>query len=499
LTSIQVVVVAREVCWSVRTYAHLVVVMGSEFYDGREHRYLNYPVTDVLQMLGRAGRPGTDAVGKAVILCHTPKKEFFKKFLHEPVPVESHLDHYLHDHISAEVVTKVIENKQEAVDYLTWTFYYRRLTLNPNYYNMTGTTHRHISDHLSELIENVINDLEESKCLAVEEDGNDVSALNLGMIASYYYIRYTTIELFNSSLNEKTKIKGVLEILTSASEFDSIPIRHGEEKALRQLASHVPLSNDSMKYSDPHTKAFLLIQAHLSRIPLAGDLAMDQRAVLNDAMRLIQAMVDVMSSSGWLKPALAAMEVSQMVVQALRDSSPNLLQLPNVTPELAKECTEAGIETVFDLMDMEDEDRVKLLKMSEAKLGQVAAVCNRYPNVTLEYEVADADSVAAGESVVLNVKLERDNDGAAENVHAPYYPKEKEEGWWLLVGDPKANTLLAIKRVKLKSKAGVKLELTAPETAGKHDLTLFFMCDGYAGCDQEYEFSLDVGEAMDED
>mmetsp|Transcript_62196 Transcript_62196/g.148187 ORF Transcript_62196/g.148187 Transcript_62196/m.148187 type:complete len:2144 (+) Transcript_62196:214-6645(+) len=497
--AIQVVVVSRDMCWGIKTYAHLVVVMGSEYYDGREHRYLNYPVTDVLQMLGRAGRPSVDAVGKAVILCHTPKKEFFKKFLHEPVPVESHLDHYLHDHISAEVVTKVIENKQEAVDYLTWSFYYRRLTLNPNYYNMTGTTHRHISDHLSELVENVIHDLEESKCLAVEEDGNDVSALNLGMIAAYYYIRYTTIELFNSSLNDKTKIKGVLEILTSASEFDAIPIRHGEEKALRQLAAHVPLSNDSMKYSDPHTKAFLLLQAHLSRIPLAGDLALDQKVVLNDSMRLIQAMVDVMSSSGWLKPALAAMEVSQMVVQALWDSSPNLLQLPHVTTDVAKECTEAGIETVFDLMDMEDEDRVKLLKMSEAKLGQVAAVCNRYPNVTLEYEVVDADEVEAGGGGTMSVKLERDNDAESEHVHAPSYPKDKEEGWWLLVGDTKNNTLLSIKRVKLKGKAGVKLEFTAPEAVGKHDLTLYFMCDGYAGCDQEYEFSLTVGEAMDED
>ena len=46
-------------------------------------------VTDVLQMMGRAGRPQFDDQGKAVILVHDVKKHFYKKFLYEPFPVES--------------------------------------------------------------------------------------------------------------------------------------------------------------------------------------------------------------------------------------------------------------------------------------------------------------------------------------------------------------------------------------------------------------------------
>jgi hypothetical protein len=42
--------------------------------------------------------------------------------------------------------------------------------------------------------------------------------------------------------------------------------------------------------------------------------------------------------------------------------------------------------------------------------------------------------------------------------------------------------------------ASLQLEFPAPNELGKHDVTLYFMCDSYIGCDQEYSFELDVTE-----
>ena len=69
--------------------AHLVIIKGTEYYDGKTHRYVDFPITDVLQMMGRAGRPQFDDSGKAVIMVHDVKKNFYKKFLYEPFPGNS--------------------------------------------------------------------------------------------------------------------------------------------------------------------------------------------------------------------------------------------------------------------------------------------------------------------------------------------------------------------------------------------------------------------------
>ncbi|XP_019874429.2 putative U5 small nuclear ribonucleoprotein 200 kDa helicase [Aethina tumida] len=494
--AVQIAVITRDLCWAVNIFAHLVIIMDTQFYNGKLHAYEDYPITDVQQMVGRANRPLEDDDAKCVLMCQTSKKDFFKKFLNDPLPVESHLDHRLHDHFNAEIVTKTIENKQDAVDYLTWTFLYRRLTQNPNYYNLQGVSHRHLSDHLSELVENTLSDLEQSKCISIEEE-IDCVPLNLGMIAAYYYINYTTIELFSLSLNNKTKIRGLLEIISSAAEYENIPVRHREDNILRQLAQKLPNkltspSGGQPKFNDPQVKTNLLLQAHLCRLQLGAELQGDTENVLGKAIRLIQACVDVLSSNGWLSPAVAAMELAQMVTQAMWSKDSYLKQLPHFNADIIKRCTEKGVETVFDIMELEDDARLKLLQLSDSQMADVARFCNRYPNIELSYEVLDKDKIHSGSSIHVAVQLERE-DEAGGPVIAPFYPQKREEGWWVVIGDPKSNSLLSIKRLTLQQRARVKLDFVAP-SPGHHNYTLYFMSDAYLGCDQEYKFSVDVGD-----
>ncbi|CAA3019026.1 D -box ATP-dependent RNA helicase D 12-like [Olea europaea subsp. europaea] len=213
-------------------------------------------------------------------------------------------------------------------------------------------------------------------------------------------------------------------------------------------------------------------------------------------------MVDVISSSGWLSLALLAMEVSQMVTQGMWDRDSMLLQLPHFKKELAKKCREnpsKRIETVFVLVEMEDDERRELLQMPDTQLMDIALFCNRFPNIDLNYDVLDSDNVRVGEEFSVHVTLERDLERRTEvgPVDSPRYPKAKEEGWWLVVGDTKTNQLLAIKRVTLQRRSRVKLDFTAPAEAGKKTCTLYFICDSSLGCDQEYNFTIDVKETVD--
>jgi activating signal cointegrator complex subunit 3 len=56
-TKITVLVSTSTLAWGVNLPAHLVVIKGTEFYVGGNSasKYAPYPITDILQMIGRAG------------------------------------------------------------------------------------------------------------------------------------------------------------------------------------------------------------------------------------------------------------------------------------------------------------------------------------------------------------------------------------------------------------------------------------------------------------
>merc|ERR1712062_912161 len=158
-----------------------------------------------------------------------------------------------------------------------------------------------------------------------------------------------------------------------------------------------------------------------------------------------------------------------------------------------KNYKEQEVESVFDIMELDDDVRNSLLELSDDQMADVARFCNRYPNIEVEYSAMNKESLSSGAPVNIEVRLERE-DEVTGPVIAPFFPTKREEGWWVVIGDPKNNSLLSIKRLTLQQKAKFMLDFIAPKP-GKYDYTLFFMSDSYLGCDQEYKISLDIGEA----
>ncbi len=83
------------------------------------------------------------------------------------------------------------------------------------------------------------------------------------IIAAYYNISHYTMHTFLLSLTQKAKLRNILEVVTAATEFETIQTRRHEEAILRRIYDNVPVkAGDQIAFGSPHFKAFVLVQAH---------------------------------------------------------------------------------------------------------------------------------------------------------------------------------------------------------------------------------------------
>ena len=151
---------------------------------------------------------------------------------------------------------------------------------------------------------------------------------------------------------------------------------------------------------------------------------------------------------------------------------------------------------------MDDQLREKILGTDQKKMALLAKVCSRYPNVEMELLIEKHD-YKDGDIAELNVRISRpdveDEDLVMFNqpAYAQYYPEEKEEHWWVVVGQPKLNKLLSIKKVSnFKAQREIITKLNFVVKKDQQDISgefkVYLICDSYIGCDQEDSFKLKI-------
>eukprot|EP00485_Elphidium_margaritaceum_P012587 CAMPEP_0202691912 /NCGR_PEP_ID=MMETSP1385-20130828/6470_1 /ASSEMBLY_ACC=CAM_ASM_000861 /TAXON_ID=933848 /ORGANISM="Elphidium margaritaceum" /LENGTH=2422 /DNA_ID=CAMNT_0049347375 /DNA_START=646 /DNA_END=7914 /DNA_ORIENTATION=- len=539
--AISILVVVHSLCFELERYAlkstanltSSVILFGSKYYDAITHTYVDYELCDILQMQSFINSSSSSSNNNnnnnhntAYILCHHNRESYLRKFLLDSYPIESHLDcdNHLEDLLNAEIAAETISNADEAIDFVTWTFYYFRLSQNPNYYNLRGVSDTDLSQHLSEVIEQTFHRLFNANCISVDEQ-MQVSTLNNGLICSFYYITYTTIEFFysaihklvvssSSSSSSSIQLSHILSILSYATEFEQhIAVRHNEQSTLRKLIKYLPhvISITGRQKEEEQedwcsqvcTKVNVLLQTHFMRVPLKSkEIVRDQQVVLSYCVNLLYAMIDIMSTlQTLLNGVLITIELCQMLVQAMSETDSYLLQLPYMTKESAVVLRDKfGVKSIYDLLEMDEQQRLSALTHigiagDQQKLNDIALVCNAYPDLELNYKL----SKNGDDNVVLFVTVEKESDDDDDDdngdddidkskiktevsvVNCPRYPMQKYESWFLIVGDEQHNKVVFIKRFTMKTllqKFKIKLE----EPRGKYKL--YLMSDSYLGCDQ---------------
>lgn len=51
------------------------------------------------------------------------------------------------------------------------------------------------------------------------------------------------------------------------------------------------------------------------------------------------------------------------------------------------------MESIFDIMEMEDDERNELLQLTEEQMGDVARFCNKYPNIEMSFDVQEKEGI----------------------------------------------------------------------------------------------------------
>jgi pre-mRNA-splicing helicase BRR2 len=223
---IQVLVSTATLAWGVNLPAHTVIIKGTQVYSPDKGRWVELSPQDVLQMLGRAGRPQYDTMGEGIIITTHQELQFYLSLLNTQLPIESQLVSKLPDTLNAEIVLGTIRNRDDAINWLSYTYLYVRMLRDPQIYGISQEEKEedpYLDQKRMDIIHSAAMLLDKAQLIKYDKKTGRFQVTELGRIASHYYITHKSMSTYNQHLKPSIGMIELFRVFSLSEEFKFIP------------------------------------------------------------------------------------------------------------------------------------------------------------------------------------------------------------------------------------------------------------------------------------
>ena len=190
---------------------HLVVIKNTVSYqdDGLKE----YADLEIMQMLGRAGRPQFDTTAVSVIITKQEKVERYERLVSGQELLESCLHSNLMDHLNAEIGLGTIYDLHTAKRWLARTFLYVRLGKNPDHYKLESGIDYTKDQSLDDTIEHICRrDIDLLRNTALISTHDKLKATPFGEAMARYCVKFETMQVL-LQLGPRPKMSDIVRLL----------------------------------------------------------------------------------------------------------------------------------------------------------------------------------------------------------------------------------------------------------------------------------------------
>ncbi|XP_032386453.1 probable ATP-dependent DNA helicase HFM1 isoform X2 [Etheostoma spectabile] len=360
----------RTLAMGVNLPAHLVVIKSTmQYVSGTCEEYSE---ADLLQMIGRAGRPQFDTSATAVIMTKIQTKDKYMNLMNGADIIESSLHSHLVEHLNAEIVLQTISDVNMALDWIRSTLLYIRALKNPTHYGFSANLDRHgIEAKLQELCLKNLNSLSSIGLIDMDEDIN-IKPTEGGRLMARFCVAFDTMKQF-SKVAGTENLSDLIELISKSREFSDIQLRVNEKKSLNTLnrdknrtTIRFPIEG---KIKTSEMKVNCLIQAQLGTIPIQEfGLTQDIGRIFKNGMRISKCLSEFLShrSKTGFSAVLNSLVLAKCFRAKLWENSPFVSkQLEKIGQSLSTAMVNAGLTTFS--------------KIEQTHARELELILNRHP------------------------------------------------------------------------------------------------------------------------